>query len=103
MEDVKPPKHWIVRSRRVLVALLLLGIEGLGARAALDAWMGRRLGDEIARLEKQYGPLRYDPIRKIDAWRRWPRETAPDNRARILDAAAASITASSERVELALI
>lgn len=103
MADMKSSKRWMVRGRRLLVILLLAGIAVLAARAVFDIWMGRRLNDEIARVEKQYGPLRYDPVRKLDAWKKWPMRIAPDNRARILDAAAASITASSERMELNLV
>jgi hypothetical protein len=103
MADMKPSKRWMVRGRRVLVILLLAVIAVLAARAVSDIWMGRRLKDEIARVEKQYGPLRYDPVRKLDAWKKWPMRIAPDNRARMLDAAAASITASSERMELDLV
>jgi hypothetical protein len=103
MADTKSAKRWMVRGRRVLVILLLAVIAVLGARAVFDIWMGRRLKDEIARVEKQYGPLRYDPVRKLDAWKKWPRRVAPDNRARILDAAAASITANSEGVEINIV
>jgi len=103
MADMKPSKRWVVRGRRVLVVLLLLVIAVFAVRAVFDIWMGRRLNDEIARIEKQYGPLRYDPVRKLDAWKKWPMRIAPDNRARVLDAAAASITANSERVELNLV
>lgn len=103
MADMKPSKRWVVRGRRVLVVLLLLVIAVFAVRAVFDIWMGRRLNDEIARIEKQYGPLRYDPVRKLDAWKKWPMRIAPDNRARVLDAAAASITANSDRVELNLV
>jgi hypothetical protein len=103
MADMKPSKRWVVRGRRVLVLLLLLVIALLALRAVFDIWMGRRLNDEIARIEKHYGPLRYDPVRKLDAWKKWPDRLAPDNRARVLDAAAASITVNSERVHLNLI
>jgi hypothetical protein len=99
MADMKPSKRWMVRGRRALVILLLAAIAVLVARAVFDIWMGRRLNDEIAWVEQRYGPLRYDPVRKLDAWKKWPMRIAPDNRARILDAAAASITANSERVE----
>jgi hypothetical protein len=102
MEARAPSRSWLVRGRRATVVLLILLTLLFGARAILDAWMGSRLNDAIARIEKQYGPLRYDPVRKLDAWKKWPRRIAPDNRARLLDAAAASVTAGSEKAELAL-
>jgi hypothetical protein len=66
----------------------------LAVRAVFDVWMGRRLNKEVARLEEQYGPLSWDPVRKLDAWKTWPRRIAPENRARMLDAAAARVTLS---------
>jgi hypothetical protein len=103
MDDAKRLKRWTVRGRRVVVVILLIGLLLLGARAASDAWMGRRLTDVVVRLERDYGPLRWDPVRKIDAWKKWPRRTDPGNRARLLDAAAASVTASAEKVDRALL
>jgi hypothetical protein len=81
-----------VRTRRVLVVLLILVLSTLAVRALADVWLGRRLEAEIARLEKQYGPLQWDSVRKVNPWKTWPRRIAPDNRARLLDAAAARIT-----------
>jgi len=100
MNDVRPSKGWIVRGRRLLVILLLFIFAVLAVRAALDVWMGRRLNDQIARLEKQYGPLRWDPVRKLDAWKTWPRRIAPENRARMIDAAAARVTLSDTYEDL---
>jgi hypothetical protein len=103
MTDAKPSGRWLIRGRRVAVVVLILGAVLFGARAIADLWFGRQLTSEVARIEKQYGPLRYDPVRKVDAWKKWPRGTAPDNRARVLDAAAASVTTGTEAAELALI
>ena len=94
MTDVRPLNRWLVHSRRLLVIALILAFAVLAVRAVFDLWMGRRLNDEIARLEKQYGPLKWDPVRKLDAWKKWPRRIAPDNRARMIDAAAARVTLS---------
>jgi hypothetical protein len=84
----------MVRSRRLLVILLICAFAVLAVRAVFDVWMGRRLNGEVARLEKQHGPLTWDPVRKLDAWKTWPRRIAPENRARMLDAAAARVTLS---------
>jgi hypothetical protein len=94
MTDVRPLRRWPVRARHLLVIVLIVAFAVLAVRVVFDVWMGRRLNHEIARLEKQYGPLRWDPVRKLDAWKRWPRRIAPDNRARMLDAAAARVTLS---------
>lgn len=92
MTEVQPQRRWIVRGRRLLVVILVLGFAVLALRAVSDLWLGRRLNAEIARLEQQYGPLQWDNVRKLDAWKKWPRRIDPENRARMLDAAAARIT-----------
>jgi len=94
MNIVQLLKQRMVRSRRLIVILLVFFFAVLAMRAVFDVLMGRRLNDEITRLEKQYGPLAWDPVRKLDAWRTRPGRTAPDNRARMMDAAAARITLS---------
>ncbi len=94
MNDAQPVTSRAVRIRRLVVILLIVVIAVLAVRTVLDVWTGRRLKSEIAQLEKQYGPLAWDPVRKIDAWRYWPRRLAPENRARMLDAAAARVTLS---------
>ena len=94
MTDVPPLTRRLVRIRRLLVVVLIVVFAVLAVRAVSDVWMARRLNDEIARLEKQYGPLKWDPVRKLNAGKTWPRRLAPENRARLLDAAAARITLS---------
>src|SRR5579864_2131779 len=100
MSDVQPQGRWIVRSRRLFVAILVLAFAVLALRAVSDVWLGRRLDAEIARLEQQYGPLRWDNVRKIDPWKTWPRRISPENRARMMDAAAARITVSDADEDL---
>ena len=92
MNQVGRGQMWTARARRVIVILVLIAVVVLGARAVLDAWMGRRLNNEIARLEKEYGPLR--------KWNDWPWRIMADNRARLLEAAATSITLSDWRDDL---
>ena len=83
---MRPPPQWIVRCRRLLVIGFIVVFAALAARAVTDVWLGRRLEAETARLEKQYERER----------KTWPRRMAPENRARLLDAAAALVTASSD-------
>jgi len=99
MNDVRPDR-WPVRTRRLLVIILIVVFSVLAVRTVLDIWMGRRLNDEIARLETQYGPLRWDPVRKRNPWRGWPRWLSPENRARMIDAAAARVVLSDANREL---
>ena len=94
MTDVRPSARWIVRTGDCSSSSSLCVFALLAVRAVFDVWMGRRLNDEIARLETQYGPLKWDPVRKLNAWKTWPRRLAPENRARLMDAAAARITLS---------
>lgn len=100
MTDIQPQKRWMVRSRRLFVVVLVLVFAVLAVRAVSAFWMGRRLTAEIARLEEQYGPLQWDNVRKLDAWKKWPRRIAPGNRARMMDAAAARITMSDANANL---
>jgi hypothetical protein len=100
MTVVQSRARGIVRSRRLFVVILILVFAVLAVRAVSDVWMGRRLEAEIARLEQQYGPLRWDNVRKLDAWKTWPRRISPENRARMIDAAAARITVSDADEDL---
>jgi hypothetical protein len=100
MTDASRPNRWPLRTRRLLVIVLILVLAVLALRVALDIWLGHRLNKEIARLEEQYGPLRWDPARKLDAWRSWPPRLSPENRARALDAAAARVTLSDANRDL---
>jgi hypothetical protein len=100
MNVVQLLKRRMLLSRRLLVILFVFVFAVLAVRAVFDVWMGLRLNDEIAQLEKQYGPLAWDPVRKLDAWRTWPRRIAPNNRARMMDAAAARITLSDANADL---
>lgn len=84
----------MIRVRRLLVVLLLVVIALLAVRAGADIWLSRRTQAEGARLEEKYGPLQYDAVRKLDAWKKWPRRIASENRARLIDAAAARVTIS---------
>ncbi len=84
----------MIRARRLLVVLLIVVIALLAVRAVADIWLKRRSKTEIARLEEQYGPLQYDAVRKLRAWKSWPQRIAPENRARLIDAAAARVTIS---------
>lgn len=93
-------KQKMLQNRRRIVIILVLVFAVLAVRAGFDVWMGRQLGNEISQLEKQYGPLAWDPVRKLDAWRTWPRRIAPYNRARLLDAAAARVTLSDANADL---
>ncbi len=94
MNDVQPSRRSPVQGRRLLVIILIVVLALLGVRTVLDIWMGRRLNGEITRLEKRYGALRWDPVRKVNPWRGWPRRLSPENRARVIDAAAASVVLS---------
>lgn len=102
MIDVQPQPRtrWMVRTRRLVVLLLLIVIALLAVRAVADIWFRRRLQTEVARLEEKYGPLQYDAVRKLDAWKKWPRRIAPENRARMIDAAAARVTISDANQNL---
>lgn len=84
----------MIRARRLLVVLLIVVIALLAVRALADLWLQRRTQAEAARLEEKYGPLQYDAVRKLDAWKKWPRRIASENRARMIDAAAARVTIS---------
>lgn len=84
----------MIRARRLLVVLLIVVIALLVVRAVADIWLQRRTQTEVARLEEKYGPLQYDAVRKLDAWKKWPRRIASENRARMIDAAAARVTIS---------
>ncbi len=84
----------MIRARRLLVVLLIVVIALLAVRVVVDIWLSRRTQSEVARLEEKYGPLQYDAVRKLDAWKKWPRRIASENRARMIDAAAARITIS---------
>ena len=88
-----------VRWRRRTVILLLVVAGLFVVRAVADMWLGGALKAEIARLEDRHGPLRWDSVRKIDPWTTWPRRFAPDNRARLIDAAAARITIATDAQE----
>lgn len=89
----------IVRWRRRAVVLLLVVAVGLVVRAIADMWLGGALNAEVARLENRHGPLRWDSVRRIEPWKKWPRRFAPDNRARLIDAAAARITVATDEHE----
>ena len=89
----------IVRWRRRAVVVLLVAGAVFVARAVADVWLGRALTAEIARLEERFGPLRWDSVRKVHPWKTWPRRMAPNNRARLLDAAAARITVATDAEE----
>ncbi|MBP8273232.1 MAG: hypothetical protein KAY59_02320 [Acidobacteria bacterium] len=82
----------MIRVRRLLVVVLLVVIALLAVRAVADIWLKGRSKTEIARLEEKYGPLQYDAVRNLRAWKSWPQRIAPENRARLIDAAAARIT-----------
>ncbi len=96
MTDAQPQRHWMVRGRRLAVIVVVVVLVFLVVRAVSDVWLGRRLNDEIARLDAKYGPLRWDTVRKVHPWKTWPRLMAPNNRARLMDAAAARVTLSSD-------
>ena len=89
----------IVRWRRRAVVVLLVAAAVFVARAGADVWLGRALTAEIARLEERFGPLRWDSVRKVHPYKTWPRRMAPNNRARLLDAAAARITVATDAEE----
>ena len=99
MTDAQGQERRLVRWRRRAVVLLLVVASVLVVRAIADVWLGRGLSAEIARLEDRYGPLRWDSVRKIHPWKTWPRRSAPDNRARLFDAAAARITIATDEHE----
>ena len=86
----------IVRWRRRAVVFLLVVGAVFVARAVADVWLGRALTAEIARLEERFGPLRWDSVRKVHPWKTWPRRMAPNNRARLMDAAAARISVTTD-------
>ena len=96
MSDVQRQERRIVRWRRRAVVLLLIVAGVLVVRAIADVSLGRALSAEITRLEERFGPLRWDTVRKVQPWKTWPRRMAPDNRARLMDAAAARITVTSD-------
>jgi hypothetical protein len=93
-------KQKMLKNRRRIVIILVFVFAVLAVRAGFDIWMGRQLSNEISQLEKQYGPLAWDPVHKLDAWRTWPRRIAPINRARMLDAAAARVTLTDANADL---
>jgi hypothetical protein len=93
-------KQEMLKNRRRIVILLVLVFAVLILRAGLDLWMGRQLKSEILQLERKYGPLVWDPVRKLDAWRTWPGRFSPINRARMLSAAAARVTLTDANVNL---
>ena len=99
MTDAQGEERRIVRWRRRAVVFLLVVAGVLVVRAIADMWLGGALNAEIARLEDRHGPLRWDSIRKIHPWKTWPRRFAPDNRARLIDAAAARITVATDEHE----
>ena len=81
--------------RRAVVFLLVVGAVFV-VRAIADIWLGRGLAGEIVRLEERFGPLRWDSVRKVHPWKTWPRRMAPNNRARLMDAAAARISVTTD-------
>lgn len=93
-------KQKMLKNRRRIVILLAFVFAVLILRAGLDVWMGRQLKAEILQLEKKYGPLVWDPVRKLDAWRTWPGRFSPINRARMMSAAAARVTLTDANVNL---
>jgi hypothetical protein len=92
MTDAAAQQQRIVRWRRPAVVFLLVVAAVLVVRAVADVWLGGAMNAEIARLEERHGPLQWDSARKVHPWKTWPRRFAPDNRARLIDAAAAHIT-----------
>ena len=102
MTDAHAQPGRIVRWRRRAVLFLLFMASVFVVRAVADVWLGRALSTEIARLEERFGPLRWDSIRKVHPWKTWPRRLASNNRARLMDAAAARITLASDAEESVL-
>jgi hypothetical protein len=95
MNDPSRWARWTMRGRRLLVILLLFVIVVLVIRAVFDVWEGRRLNEEIASLGKRYGSL--------DDWHIGPPQVArAENRARVLAAAASSLTTSASDLDAAL-
>jgi hypothetical protein len=85
MNDVPPLQRWKARGRRLLVIFLLFVFVVLVVRAVFDVWEGRRLNEEIASLDKRYGPL--------DGWNVAPPHVdRAENRARLMRAAADCLT-----------
>jgi hypothetical protein len=70
------------RRRRRWLVVLVLALVFLLARAGLDLWAGRRVDQEVLRLEKRYGSLAGGSLRPLPV-------SAADNRARVVRAAAA--------------
>lgn len=99
MTNAQGEERRLVRWRRRTVVFLLVVAAVLVVRAIADMWLGGALNAEIARLEDRHGPLRWDSVRKIHPWKTWPRRMAPDNRARLIDAAAARITIATDEHE----
>jgi hypothetical protein len=99
MTDAQGQQRRIVRWRRRAVVLALIVGGVFIVRAMADVWLGRALSAEIAQLEERFGPLRWDSVRKVHPWKTWPRRMAPDNRARLMDAAAARITVATDADE----
>jgi hypothetical protein len=71
---------WRRNWRRVAVLLIALVVSIVAARTISAWWIGRQVGDEVARLEKSYGSLN---MHDMNSW-------VPDlkNRARVMRAAA---------------
>jgi hypothetical protein len=82
---------WRRRWRRIAVVLLILVAVLLVVRAALDVWVGHRLNDEVARLEKIYGRL--DPATLAP-----PRIPRAENRARVMRAAASLLVVETKQL-----
>ncbi len=97
MTDAQRQEQRHVRWRRRAVVFLLVAAGVFAVRAIADVWLGRALSAEIARLEERFGPLRWDSVRKVHPWKTWPRPMAPDNRARLIDAAAARVTVATDK------
>jgi len=96
MTNGQSQRRWFVRGRRLTVVVIIGLLALLAVRAVVDIWLGRRLTAEVARLEAKYGPLQWDSERNIHVWKTWPRRLAADNRARLLDAAAARVTVADD-------
>jgi hypothetical protein len=82
---------WRRRWRRIAVVLLILVAVLLVVRAALDVWVGHKLNDEVARLEKIYGRL--DPATLAP-----PRIPRAENRARVMRAAASLLVVETSQL-----
>ena len=95
MNDLSRWVRWRMRSRRLLVILLFTFILVLVVRAVFDVWEGRRLNEEITSLDKRFG--------RLDDWHIGPPQVArAENRARLLAAAASSLTTSESDLVAAL-